>query len=168
MRRYVVIAAVTLLLLLESQVVVAQYGSSGQLTVSDANPPAGGQVTVSATGFAPSSPVQITIGSSSSAPVLLATVIADATGAVSGTFTIPASASGQYTLSATGTDTASSVLVMSAGVAIVAAVATPTSGVLGTTGRPGSDALVIAIAGAGIVLMTGVLLVVVYRRRSIA
>jgi len=166
-RRFVVIAAVMLLLLLGSQVVVAQYGSSGQLTVSDANPPAGGQVTVSATGFAPSSSVQVTIGSSSTAPELLATVNADVTGALFRTVTIPASASGQYTLSATGTDASSSVLVMSANIEVVALAATPAATAPPSdAGRQGSDALVIAIAGAGIVLMTGVLLLVVYRRRS--
>ena len=48
MRRYVAFGAtlLLLLLLLGSQAVLAQYGPGGHLTVSDANPPAGGQVTV--------------------------------------------------------------------------------------------------------------------------
>lgn len=168
MRRYVVFAAALLLLLLGSQAVLAQYGPSGQLTVSDANPPAGGQVTISAQGFAPSLPVQITIGSSSSAPQLLATAEADATGSFSESVTIPASASGPYTLSATGTDAAGSVLVLTASIQVTPITAPPTdtTPVTGTS-RSESDALVIALAGAGIVLMTGFLLLVPFKRRSL-
>ena len=166
MRRYVVFAAALLLLLLGSQAVLAQYGPGGQLTVSDANPPPGGQITVSAEGFAPSTPVQITIGSASSAPELLATVESDTTGAFSESVTIPASASGPYTLSATGTDAAGSVLVLTATIEVTAVTAPPTDTQPVTgTGRSASDALVIAIAGAGIVLMTGFLLVVTFKRR---
>lgn len=173
MRRYVPFAAALLLLLLGSQAVLALYGAGGALTVSDASPHAGATVTVSAAGFAPSSPVRITIGSSSSAPELLATVDTDVTGAFSNSVTIPASAFGHYTLSATGTDSSGSVLVLTVDIEVVAesvagvtsppTAATPTSGM----GRSESDALVIAIAGAGIVLMTGILLFITYRSRSL-
>ena len=189
MRRYVAFAAALLLLLLGSQAVLAQYGPSGPLTVSNANPAAGAQITVSAVGFAPSSPVQITIESSSSAPALLATANTDATGAFSKSVTIPASTAGHYTLSARGTDTSGSVLVLTASIEVaageVAGVTSPptstppVSDVAGVTspptsttpvsdtGRSGSDVLVIAIAGAGIVLMTGILMLVTNKSRSL-
>jgi hypothetical protein len=166
MRRYVVFAAALLLLLLGSQAVLAQYGPGGQLTVSDANPPAGGEIVVTAEGFAPATPVQVTITSETSAPELLATVEADAAGAFSESVTIPENASGPYTLSATGTDVAGSVLVLTASIDVVAVTAPPTDTQPVTgTGRSSSDALVIAIAGAGIVLMTGFLLIVTHKRR---
>lgn len=173
MRRYVAFAAALLLLLLGSQAVLAQYGPSGPLTVSNANPVAGAQITVSAVGFAPSSPVQITIESSSSAPALLATANTDATGAFSKSVTIPASAAGHYTLSARGTDTSGSVLVLTASIEVaageVAGVTSPPTSTtpVSDTGRSGSDVLVIAIAGAGIVLMTGILMLVTNKSRSL-
>jgi len=181
-RRHVALAAALLLLVLGSQAVLAQYGPSGQLTVSDANPPAGAQITVSAEGFAPFAPVRVTIESSSSAPQLLATVHTDGTGAFSGSVTIPASAIGPYSLTAPGTDASGSVFVLTANIEVAAITVTSPAPTPAPTpasppaptpaptpapgpGRPGSDALVVAIAGAGIVLITGVLLLLTYNRR---
>ena len=165
MRRSIVFAAALLLLLLGSQAVLAQYGPSGNLTVSNATPSAGGEITVSGEGFAPASPVQITIASS---PQLLATVESDASGAFSATVTIPASLSGQHTISATGTDAAGSVLVLTAVIEVAASTVPPTDTTpLPGSGRTGSDGLVLAIAGAGIALMTGVLLLTTQKRRSL-
>ena len=164
MRRSIVFAAALLLLLLRSQAVLAQYGPGGDLSVSNATPSAGSEITVSGEGFAPTSPVQITIASS---PQLLATVESDASGAFSVTVSIPASLSGQHTISATGTDAAGSVLVLTAVVEVAASTVPPTdTSPLPGTGRSGSDGLVLAIAGAGIVLMTSVLLLTTRTRRS--
>ncbi len=164
-RRHVAISAVLLLLVLGSQAVLAQYGPSGVLTVSDAHPLGGARITASAEGFAPSTAVQITMESVSSAPVLLATTTADASGALSASVMIPTSASGPYTLTATGTDASGSVLVFSANIDVGSApVATFASPPVVGISRSGSDALVIGVAAAGIVLMTGIILLLTSSR----
>jgi hypothetical protein len=165
MRRFIAASAAVLLLLLVSQAVLAQYEPTGPLTLSSTTPTAGGHLTVSGAGFASDSQVQVTIESE---PVLLATVITDSAGAFTEVVTIPASLSGEHMIIATGTDPAGSVRVLASTVVVAAlsAPATSTSAVPATD-RQGSDPIVLAIAGAGIVTMTGLLLVLTRRRRPL-
>ena len=167
MKRFLAAAAALLLMTLGSQVVLAQYQVSGTLSCGTAGP--GGDVTVSDGGFAPVSPVQITIEPT---PVLLATVTTDASGAFSTTVSIPAASSGEITISATGTDPAGSVRVLSCTITVIAGEVRGIEDVPATNTGPetallqGSDPIVFALAGAGIVLMTGLLLLGTRTRRS--
>jgi len=71
--------------------------------VAPANAGAGSSITVTGTGFEPGESVAIELHST---PVLLGTVIANSSGAISGTFTIPASApEGSHSLVLTGSVT---------------------------------------------------------------
>lgn len=162
MRRLIATSAALLVLLLVSQAVLAQYEPGGSLTLSPSTVLAGGQVTVSGTGFAPASPVQLTIDPD---PAHLATVTTDGAGAFSAEVTIPASLSGEYTIVATGTDSVGSVLALSAVLSVTTSGVPPTSTSPSSTSRSGSDPMVLAIAGAGIVVMTGLVLLVATRRR---
>ena len=76
--------------------------ADGPATANPATVAAGGELTVSGTGFGPSTPVQVVLYSS---PVLLGQVQADATGAVNTTVTIPASTTnGEHTVVLFGQD----------------------------------------------------------------
>lgn len=164
MSRFIAAATGLLLLLLGSQAVLAQYAPAGSLTLSTSSPPAGSTVTVAGTGFQPGSNVNVTIEST---PQLLATVTTGASGDFSVDVTIPESFSGQHSLVATGMDPQGSVRVLASTIEI-------SSGVLGTQGTPppdtspirGSDGLILAIAAAGIVLLTGALFLVARRARA--
>ena len=153
MRRAIAAATGLLLLVLGAQVAIAQYTSAGPLALSTYQTPPGGLVTVSGTGFAIASNVYVTIESNR----LLATVTVNASGNFAVDVTIPASYSGQHTLVATGTDPQGSERVLAAAIQI------------GSGSPPqnapsrGSDALVLAIAGAGIVVLTGAIIVVMCR-----
>jgi hypothetical protein len=169
MSRLVGALAAILLVLLLSQAVLAQYGTSGTLVVSPATVTAGGQVTVSGTGYGPNTQVQL---STQQDPTHLGTATADATGAFTAVIKVPSSFLGRYDVLATGIDGAGSVYVLSGAMTVVsqnveAATSAPTPG-----SRPwfdpssfGSDPLVLAVAGAAIVAMTGFLLFIVARRR---
>ncbi|MGZ5385251.1 MAG: hypothetical protein ACXWH0_14880 [Acidimicrobiia bacterium] len=163
MRRFLAASTALLLMALGSQAVLAQYQPTGTLAVSQVTPTAGGPVTISGSGFAPLSPVQITIESS---PVLLSTITADSTGAFATQVTIPASFAGAHTIFAIGTDSTGSVRVLAAPVSVVGV--GPPGEIPSTDAAPNrSDPFVFALAGAGIVLMTGILLLVTRRRRPL-
>lgn len=146
MKRILAAAAALLLMALGSQVALAQYQISGTLVLSSGTAGPGGDVTASGGGFAPVSPVQITIEST---PVLLRTVTSDSDGAFSTTITIPDAFTGDHTISATGTDPAGSVRVLASPITVIAVPATSTAS---------DNTLVFAIVGAGIVALTGLLL----------
>ena len=89
---------------------------------------------------------------------------ADASGAFSTPLTIPASYAGQHTLLATGTDPRGSVRALTATIEVgTAATMPPTATLPGSATVQGSDGLILAIAAAGIVLLTGVILLVLRR-----
>jgi hypothetical protein len=161
MRRFIAASAALLLLFLISQAVLAQYEPSGSLVLSPTTVTAGGQVNVSGTGFAADSQVQVTTQPD---PELLATGTTDSTGAFSVDVTIPASFSGEYSIVATGVDPNGSVLVLTATLTVTASEVPPTSQAPGSPIR-GSDPIVLAIAGIGIVGMTGLVLLFASRRR---
>lgn len=165
MRRLIAASSAILLALLVSQAVLAQYEPIGPVTLSSTTPTAGGPLTVSGSGFAPNSDVQIIIESD---PILLATVTADGSGAFSVEVTIPASLSGEHLIIATGIDPAGSVRVLGTTVVIAPAPTVPatSTGAAPEISRPGSDPVVFAVAGAGIVILTGVLLLATRRRES--
>lgn len=154
MRRAIAAATGLLLLVLGAQVAIAQYTSAGPLALSTYQTPPGGVVTVSGSGFAIASNVYVTLESQ---PVLLSTVAANASGNFSVDVTIPASYSGRHTLVATGIDPQGSERVLAAAIQIG-----PGSPPQHAPSR-GSDALVLAIAGVGIVLLTGAIIVVMRR-----
>lgn len=161
MRRLIAILATMLLLLLGTQIALAQYSTSGTLTVATLNPSPGGTDIVSGNGFSPVSQVQITIQST---PALLATVTTNAAGSFSATVTIPSTFSGSHTLVATGVDPSGSVRVLSQEI-IVGIPSTSTTG--STVPVAGSDSLVLGLAGLGIVLLTGAVLFSTRKRGSV-
>jgi hypothetical protein len=132
----------------------APYGGSSSAQVSDRTPAAGQSVVVSGVGFAPNSKVVVTIEPGSA---VLATLTADATGAVTGTVTIPAGTSGDAKLVLKGV-TASGAAV-SASMAIVVGSA---GGGLPTTGSNTEPMVMWALAA---VAAGGVLVLTVTRRR---
>ena len=164
MRRFLAAAAALLLVVLGSQAVLAEYQPNGSLICSSLTPTAGGTMTVSGSGFAPNSPVQIVI---TSTPVLLDTVGTDSSGAFSAEITIPVDLVGAHTLTATGTDPQGSVRVLSTDITVIAPPLPATSTVPGVAApQDRSDSMVFALAGMGIVLMTGGLLYSTRRRRQ--
>lgn len=115
MKKAALILAALAAVLLPSTAFATPYGD-GSLTVSDSTPVAGAQVTVSGTGFAPNSSVEIVLQPSGQS---LATTTADAAGAVSVVVTIPTGVLGNVTLEAVGTDAAGGAVVRSAGLTVV-------------------------------------------------
>ena len=160
MRRMIAVATGLLLLVLGTQVALAQYTPAGSLNLSTYQPAAGGTLTASGTGYAPDSNINLTIEST---PLLLTSATAGASGAFSAQVTIPASYSGQHTLLATGTDPQGSVRVLTATIEVGTATMPPTATLPGNAPVQGSDGLILAIAAAGIVLLTGVILLVLRR-----
>ncbi len=132
----------------------APYGGASSGQVSDRTPAAGQAVVVSGVGFAPNSKVVVTIEPGST---VLATLTADATGAVTGTVTIPAGASGDAKLVLKGTTAAGAAV--SASMPIV--VGSAGSG-LPTTGSDTEPMVLWALAA---VAAGGVLVLTVTRRR---
>jgi LPXTG-motif cell wall-anchored protein len=152
-----------LLLLLATQAVLAQYEPSGSLTLSSDTVQAGGQVGVSGTGFGPNTTVQLTIQSD---PVHLATVTTTTGGTFSANVTVPTSFSGTHTIVAAGVDASASVRVLAAQIQVLAGLpATDTSP--NTEFRQPSDSVVLAVAGAGIVMLTAGLLFLSRRRSKV-
>ena len=175
MRRLIASSAAVLLLLLLSQAVMAQYEPSGSLTVTPPSVAAGGQVTIDGSGFAPGSEVRITVQET---PVLLTTVTTDAAGGFSVVVTVPGDFAGAYTVVATGVDASGSIHVLTANLNVIQGEVLPivsspkpsAAGLPATSQTPsgstqGSDPVVLTIAGAGIVAMTGIVLLVATRRR---
>lgn len=159
MYRRSMLMSIALLLALPAAAGAQQYPpSAANLTVSDSTPGAGGQVTVTGTGFAPGANVVITFEST---PVTLATVTADAGGAFSTVVTIPANATpGAHTIKATGAGAGGGTLVLSAQVTVGGA----SGGTLAKTGANGI--LPLLLVAAGLVLVGGVLIVSVRRRQT--
>lgn len=159
MKRFIAAMSAMLLVLLGAQLVLAQYTPNGSLALSTSNPQPGAAVTVAGDGFAPDSEVRVTIEST---PLLLATTVADGAGAFSVSVTIPADYSGSHRLVATGTDDAGSVRVLASAIVV----GTPATDTLPSGDDPvvGSDPFVLAMAGFGIVIMTGVMLLIGRRR----
>jgi hypothetical protein len=159
MRRAIAAATGLLLLVLAAQAAIAQYTPTGSLTLSTDHPAPGAIVTVSGTGFAIDSNVYVTLESQ---PLLLATVTANASGDFAVDVTIPASYSGQHTLAATGTDPQGSERVLTSTIQVGAA-SSPKN-----APAQSSDAFVLAIAAAGIVLLTGAIILVMRRASQYA
>lgn len=159
MKRFIAAMSAMLLVLLGAQLVLAQYTPNGPLALSTRNPQPGAALTVAGEGFAQASEVRVTIEST---PLLLATTTADSSGAFSVSVTIPADYSGSHRLVATGTDGDGSVRVLATAitVGIPATDALPS----GDVSVVGSDPIVLAMAGFGIVIMTGVMLLIGRRR----
>lgn len=159
MKRLIAAMSAMLLVLLGSQLVLAQYTPSGPLELATLNPQPGAVMTVAGDGFASDSEVRVTIEST---PLLLATTTADGSGTFSVSVTIPADYSGSHRLVATGTDGDGSVRVLAT--AIIVGI--PATDALPSADVPvvGSDPFVLAVAGFGIVIMTGVMLLIGRRR----
>jgi titin len=160
MRRFITAAAATLLVLLAAQVALAQYQPAGTLSLSTTSPAAGASITVSGDGFAPVSEVRITIESE---PVLLATVTTNAAGAFSVEVNIPRGMSGTHQIVATGIDPQGSVRVLATTIEVRAVGVPDTSTIDPDTTVRGSDALILAIAGFGIAILTAGLLLAMRR-----
>jgi hypothetical protein len=170
MSRLVSALAAIVLLLLLSQAVLAQYESSGALTLAPQTVKAGGQVTASGGGFKAGSAIQL---STQQDATHLGTATADAQGNFSVTFTVPSTFIGSYDLLATGIDSSGSVRVLSGSLAVAAEQAQGvTSAPTQSTGNPssdgglGSEPWILALAGGAIVAMTGFFLILAGRRHS--
>jgi hypothetical protein len=150
MRRFALAATALLLLLFGAQAVLAAYGPSGSVTLSSSTSTPGADVDVSGDGFDPGSNVQITIHST---PVLLATVAANGSGHFSTTVTIPAGFDGLHQITATGLDPQQSVLVLQSPITISTSGLPSTNAAVGST-TGSSDFAILALSGAGIVLLT--------------
>ena len=151
-KRVVLIMVALAAVLLPSAALATPY-ASGSIAVSDSSPIVGGQVTVSGTGFAPNSNVEVFLRPSGQR---LATTTADAAGAVSVSVTIPAGTTGSVTLELVGLDAAGNPLVRSVGLTIV-------DSNLPATGSSNAPVLVAALVAAA---AGGVLLVMARLRRS--
>lgn len=146
--------------LLGTQAVYAQYDPAGPLPVSDTTPEPGDPVTVSGSGFDPGSEVKVTIESD---PVLLATVTATASGSFSVDVTIPSSFTGVHTLEATGIAPDGSVRVLATQITIAGGELPDTSAGQLLKGLS-DDTLVLGLAAAGVLLVTGTVLLLARRR----
>lgn len=98
MRNVITLGTATVLLLLATQIAYAQYEPAGTLALSGA-PEAGGEVTVSGSGYLAGSEVSVTFRSD---PVLLTTVTANQAGSFITTVTLPEDATGTHQIEATG------------------------------------------------------------------
>lgn len=129
--------------------------AAGALQVSDGEVTAGQTITVQGCGFAAGASVRVALGT-----VVLSTVLADATGGIETSVTIPAStAPGTHTLTATGQNSAGGTLVLSANVEVLGG-----GSDLPRTGSSSTTPL--AAAGVGLVLLGGAAVVVARRRRT--
>ena len=136
----------------------SQPVSTGPLTAPEASGgvSAGDAIVVSGAGFSPGGSIDVTI---ESAPILLKTVGADATGAFTTTVTIPSGlAPGTHTLKATGPDPAGGLRVLSIAVTV--------SGAGGSLVRTGSD--VVPLVAVGLVAVAVGAGTLVMRRRRYA
>ncbi len=144
------------------------YPPSGgcSLGLSSSVVPAGGSVTVSATGsscYAPGTPVTLTFTSD---PVSLGTVNANANGQFSTTVTIPSNATaGTHTITASGASASGGTLVLSASVTVTRAGAAAAPGAAGRLAFTGSTDTAPLLWIALVSLVVGAALVVGARRR---
>lgn len=140
--------------------------ASGILQVSPASPIAGQPVTVSGSGFAPLAPVVVGVYST---PRMLGTVTADARGAFSVTFTMPADLTGAHHLVAAGMGPegprflVAAVAVRAIGVDVGADVGVGVAGLPVTGAEVGAQGL-----AGGMLLLGGILLLVLVRLRRMA
>lgn len=113
--------------------------TTGTLNASPATVAQGGTVTVSGSGFAPNASVALTLFSD---PISLGTLTANASGAISGTVTIPATApTGAHRLEAKGANNASGNNILSANIQV-----TSRGSSIARTGGPSDFLLPIGIA----------------------
>jgi hypothetical protein len=140
--------------------------ADGPLTVIGASAlTAGGTATVAGAGFAPDSLVRLGVYST---PMSLATVTADAGGAISATVTVPATLSGAHTMVAVGTAPSGSSWALTGAVTVVASSSgsgtdgsgtTDAGGTLPKTGGDGLPPSMVAAAGIAL-LLAGLVLVI--------
>jgi hypothetical protein len=153
----IALAAFAALTLVPAAAMAQQYEEeTGTLSVSDTAVSAGGSVTLSGSGFAPSSEVEITIEST---PRTLDTVTANASGEIAVTVAIPSDLSaGTHTLKGTGVTPDGATLVLSATVSIAGG---------GQADLAGTGARIGPMAGAGAALLAiGIIVLMLSRRRS--
>ncbi len=122
------------------------YGGSG-IVVSDASPSAGGSVTVTGSGFAPNSDVDLFILST---PVLLGTFKADASGVVTAVVALPNGLTGDHTLRLVGVAPSQDALSLEKAIKIgpTGAGALPTTG--SDTWGTARTALIVLITGGAL------------------
>lgn len=135
------------------------------LTIGDSTPGPGGTVSIGGGGFAPDADIVITF---ESVPVTLATVKASAAGVLAVTVKIPSNATpGLHTLKATGAAAGGGIQVLSAQVNVGgdADDAPGSGGTLARTGSSNNTIPIVLVAG-GLVLVGGVLVFSVRRRRA--
>lgn len=128
--------------------------ASGSLHVSSGTVAAGKSVSVSGTGCAADSTVTFAVGGTAAG-----STTADSTGAFSGSVTVPSSASGTVTITATCSDPTGAPLVLTATVTVTSSGGLPFTGSSST--MPG-------IALAVVLLCVGSAFIVAVRRRSTA
>jgi len=165
MRKLIAIGTILLMALLFSQVVYAQYGSNGALTLSNYAPLPGETITVSGTGFMTDSDVHITIQST---PVALRTVTADGAGSFSTTVRVPSGYSGSHEIVATGIAPDASVRVLASTIEVNSVTLSnpPTDAIAGSEAAIGTHPAVTGFAIAGVLLVTALALVALRRRTA--
>ncbi len=141
-RRSLVVGAAAGVLVMPVAAGASGYsGTDDGVEISDDTLTFGQQFTVSASGFKPASVVQVFMKSD---PVLLGSLTADATGTVSGSFTVPAGTpAGSHTVEFQGTSPADVPLVLQQSVSVSAS-----SG--GGNATTGAAVIPFALAGAGL------------------
>jgi LPXTG-motif cell wall-anchored protein len=132
--------------------------AANSITIDDSSTAPGQKVTLVAKTFAPGATVTFTLFS---APVVLGTATADASGVATLVATIPAGAAvGTHTVEASGNNAAGAPLVVSLTLTVAAAAAAP----LPTTGS--NSTLPLAQLGLGVLAVGGLLVLVAKRRRN--
>lgn len=161
MHKLIFFSTLVVLGVLGTQAVYAQYDPVGPVAVSDTSPEPGDTITVQGSGFDPGSEVKITIESE---PVLLATTTANLSGAFSADVTLPTSFQGRHTVKATGIAPDGSVRVLATQITIGAGQLPDTSAIEQPHKGLSDDTLVLGIAAAGVLLVTGTVLFTARRR----
>nr|WP_240942099.1 fibronectin type III domain-containing protein [Planosporangium thailandense] len=133
--------------------------SAGKVTAPSSSLTSGKSVTLSGSGYAPDSPVQIVVYSS---PKVLKTVTTDGTGSFSVSVTLPAGLTGSHTLVAGGVGPDGAYRYLTLPVTVSAAGTGGTGGGLPITGQSVPKLVVTAL----LVLAFGVVLVRLSRRRA--
>jgi len=141
--------------------------SPAAITLSTSTVVQGGSFSLTSKGWKPGTNVDAFLNST---PIFLGTMLADASGVVSGTFAVPANfPTGPHTVTLTGTGIASNVgQTLSAGLTIGAFVQAPTTTAppaVGTLPSTGSESMTLT-GMAFLLLGTGAALVLVARRRA--
>lgn len=146
---------------LATSAAAAPYTNQMTVGVSDSSPNPGQTITVSGQGATPNGQVSIDFHSS---PVHLATVTANAAGDYTASVTIPSTACGAHSISATDVTTGNSA---STGVTLPACTAAGGTGA-GGGGLSSTGVAVASIGGVGVALLLGggLMLLVGRRRRA--